>query len=1010
MNKKKIFVLVQTLFFLFFFSQVFAINVSLTSNTNQCITDCKAVLHVSNLIAASALPNAPNANFRVNFVSSPTANALTKYDLNICYWESVPISVPFYKDVNVLVHDNNSGLDINVLQRVVDKYVSSTRQQYDCNNFFGSRLNSGQEYDIVLSAKRRARLLAADANDAIDWQITFAGITYSQFAWWNNNWTRKKQLEICANTDLNAGQLVWLKGIDFSTLLVESDLHDIRVIDENTNTELARLVEGTSTSTDGNLFFALDRNILSVAGINCDKNYYMYYSNPSATFPDNTASSIETFERYDLNKAIPFWVWSARLGNPLSQVQQVPIGVKNGLQSLYINPNQDANPYIDFDWNSSIVDANHGLRNIDYNFWFFPLQANKLVSFELYTRGDGGAFADLAYFGFQNDGTISGNTACSKKYEVGHWYKGVFDWNWGKNDGAVTIMQGTDTNFLCIFNPQTYGNTTMPSGLEINAPDANGFVDDIQFFSAYQTDVFFVGNEISQFLPDVNFLAFRKIDSNSYIAGNKQYIVDWNITEADNNAVGHLFDLNYNSTRAQGGTSIFKDFNVAKNPLWCDSNDFLGALGQGTTCHYVWTLPTIFDGNAWLVLKTTSQTDKNFVFSQTSFFIDNNAPIEYCKDCNNSWQTSDTNIHLNCTDSSGNIDFNFSLDTNADDVNVQNTDYNLFALSFIDANVLWQLDGNWRTQVICKDRAGNQDFNWHDTAIDKTLPFLVSTTPDTNTSTSSTTPTLSCIFDDNRSGLSANCGVILYKNNIPIAHLTIPFIAHSCSYTTTALATGDSVFLDCNASDNVGNYSSGNGLVGTSYFRTAAFTINTGGGGGAGGGGGGGGGNPPTPLEIVVPSLINIYAQTNVLELPKGVIRQWRITIVSLSDSDLPILLELPETLKPFVSSQNFCENALLCKPTNTTEILKAKQTSFFDYYFTIPKDMNSFTDFTSDIVFNLNNGQNKDNKISLTLKYVSSQSFLDVQLFGVPFWVWLVLVFFAVIIFFGTSSGKKNG
>ena len=93
---------------------------------------------------------------------------------------------------------------------------------------------------------------------------------------------------------MNVGDLVWIKNIDFSVLPVQSSLKDLRIVNELTSTETSFSSQGSSATTDGNIFFRLNNKVYNGA---CDTNYALYYTNAFAhDVNQNRLTGIETFE------------------------------------------------------------------------------------------------------------------------------------------------------------------------------------------------------------------------------------------------------------------------------------------------------------------------------------------------------------------------------------------------------------------------------------------------------------------------------------------------------------------------------------------------------------------------------------------------------------------------------------------------------------------------------------------------------------------------------------------
>lgn len=105
----------------------------------------------------------------------------------------------------------------------------------------------------------------------------------AQAAWWNTDWEGKTAIRL-PNQDLNTGTTIQIRNIDMTTLTAMADLNDVRIVDENTNTQLDRICDGTSTSIDANCYFRMP-NSLTAGDAARNTTYYLYYNNTSAGNP-----------------------------------------------------------------------------------------------------------------------------------------------------------------------------------------------------------------------------------------------------------------------------------------------------------------------------------------------------------------------------------------------------------------------------------------------------------------------------------------------------------------------------------------------------------------------------------------------------------------------------------------------------------------------------------------------------------------------------------------------------
>lgn len=126
--------------------------------------------------------------------------------------------------------------------------------------------------------------------------------SFGYAAWWDSDYTYKRAIEL-PDQDYNAGNAIQLE-IDFTDAnfsgKVLSSCNDVRVVDENKNVELDRIIDGNcATSTDANVFFLLDHN-MTAGNSDRDTTYYLYYDNSDAG-----AASDDNAARHD----VCTWEW-----------------------------------------------------------------------------------------------------------------------------------------------------------------------------------------------------------------------------------------------------------------------------------------------------------------------------------------------------------------------------------------------------------------------------------------------------------------------------------------------------------------------------------------------------------------------------------------------------------------------------------------------------------------------------------------------------------------------------
>ena len=177
--------------------------------------------------------------------------------------------------------------------------------------------------------------------------------------------------------------------------------------------------------------------------------------------------------------------------------------------------------------------------------------------------------------------------------------------------------------------------------------------------------------------------------------------IDFNVS-SDLNSV--LLDLNYSSVSTQGtGTAVLTDVNASTfitTGAWnCDDANFMNS----TECSIDFDIQSVSDGNYFILIFGDNGTNTDFSASDNNFMIDNTDPSTTWDGNNNTWQTTDANIHLTCSDGSGSgcASTSYRLDTDGSDT----VSYGSW-ITF-DVNIFISTDGNWAIDFNSTDNVDN---------------------------------------------------------------------------------------------------------------------------------------------------------------------------------------------------------------------------------------------------------------------------------------------------------------
>lgn len=239
-------------------------NVTLISNTDQCLVNCEFHLSGYNEEPVSLIDE-------IEFLDRSGNDASGKLT-----------DVSFKLGTYQLVEKNNEtyGLSCENIStengtiQTCDRVLISnnTYEEYEMvwQDYLGEELDG--YWELKTTAKKTP-------NSAMDWVITFRGKRLSEWAWWDSSWQKKREINLTevSGTDLdNYSMLVYVPydsdmNVDFS---------DLRFLDSSETTELNYWIQNSTNSS-----FAWAWVVLDNLTADSSKNIYMYYGNSLATSP-----------------------------------------------------------------------------------------------------------------------------------------------------------------------------------------------------------------------------------------------------------------------------------------------------------------------------------------------------------------------------------------------------------------------------------------------------------------------------------------------------------------------------------------------------------------------------------------------------------------------------------------------------------------------------------------------------------------------------------------------------
>ncbi len=603
----------------------------LISNTDQCLTSCEAWIEwdLTNEKANVDIPQLANSQFKFE-VNKREQKFSGLKDFGVSVYQMQLFEVPTYcivkqnydiekEDIGNFISCEAKGCSeknenecscIRDAKKVCGSHFEK-RMVY-LQEFYGFRALKGQKYLLKVWGNKKASI----EKNSVDWVPTFFGQKIGEWAWWNTDWTYKHAINsMVVATDLNANSTIKIESIDFSALNIEcADLNDLRIINEDTDTELERIVEGGLAETDGNIFFNIVNNL--DAGTYNGK-FYIYLGEATCAAPPFEDFNFSTNHFSNIDN---YTIRDSAGGNITIQDGNAI----NGYALQFLTDGADDSAKI-------IMDANYSLSewgSIGLDVWF---------KFS-------GAITDMkrSYF-YIASATDNTKIITRVRWELGDFENDTFNPavvlatnGWYKL--RVTQYDSTHFNWYIFDDTNTlqdYGENILNFGGQAWTNNINikyEIFDDQTFpFSWYYDEMSFirVGDSNPNYVLGMQQGQIPNIDINM-LAPTDGYIlfegqqVDVNFyIQTFNDANSALVDLNY--TNAINNNVIINDINT--QTLNCSGDNNLSAL---TLCHYNWTVPKIF--GEWTISSlayNAGETDANIGGNFTVNTIDLNANFDY---------------------------------------------------------------------------------------------------------------------------------------------------------------------------------------------------------------------------------------------------------------------------------------------------------------------------------------------------------------------------------------------
>lgn len=280
----------------------------LISNTDQCLIDCSAegiaVLSSEDMLFRSMkfkdkADKEKEINFKILIEKTKTIN----------YQEDIT------KEVCNKIVDKN-GTTTSCINEVIGK-EDKVKVDIYWEEYKGEILKAG-EYKWRIEGKKRA-------GESVDWIGNAFGKELTEWAWWNGDWSRKKEVLI---QNLNPVQYNYSMGL---TITYDADMKegfdDLRFSDATETTELYYWNDiGKSVNSSSGTIFVKIPTLTATA----NTTIYMYYDNPNATTNSNMTGTFIVGDDFNDNSLNANWKQTGAVVNLVEQNGRLNITYNSG--------------------------------------------------------------------------------------------------------------------------------------------------------------------------------------------------------------------------------------------------------------------------------------------------------------------------------------------------------------------------------------------------------------------------------------------------------------------------------------------------------------------------------------------------------------------------------------------------------------------------------------------------------------------------------------------------------
>lgn len=642
------------------------VDVELMENTDQCLTDCYAILRVY------AYQNIKtDSSYQVNFKNTLT-DTMSFEDYNV---EVLDTITEYYKEEECTDWKYwNKTTDIcSEYETVMKNNTYSEWKPIDLTDF---EFPIGQDVYIKISGNKRS-------TQVIDWRLNFYGHRLDEWAWWNANWSRRREINLTvADSMTDQAFRLQLNSSNINYTRTQNDGSDLRFTNSSDD-EIDYWIELWNESGQSYVWVELPTfdNV----------TIYMYYNNSNAVNGTNCTDTFaiycDDFEDGNVNG------WGA-----------------GGGASITINDTaRNSN------W-GAIVDAN-GWKYVYNDGW-----ANQTADFNVEADVFYNSTTDQQYISIARDQTIVND------FNVRHGYDGG-----ALNDDAMCSWDGAS----CILIEP---NNNFPNEEWLKhrwrIEDTGGADDDFDFYTHYNYTHRLVSNESRGTIlqeHSVYFVISVATTDLLYIDNVFVYL-DYGTPTFDFGAEedGGGGGASFISGRLNGTTETYYKDSELQPDVWANSSHdynyslFLVHNSSGTNYSYIIdneNAGTPYNNNS-ITIDTTTYSDGEYYLNWSGF----NTQADTFENISDGLIFDNTDPNISLFDPSGNYmttTFPYSLTLNYTITENNTLDYCYWNTSFANGSMVeqdadescyqetpWAYTSGDGECAIYDDGAINQGGNW----------------------------------------------------------------------------------------------------------------------------------------------------------------------------------------------------------------------------------------------------------------------------------------------------------